>query len=83
VKKPLLQASKSHFTTRFSRLVAFACQQFAVLTASRLALPDGWVDSQWPELRETPDAMPACISVENQLAEHPHRAMEVLIDEHP
>ena len=63
--------------------MAFACQQFAVLTASRLALPDGWVDSQWPELRETPDAMPACISVENQLAEHPHRAMEVLIDEHP
>ena len=60
----------------------FAGQEFAVLTASRLAWPDGWVDSQWPELHETPDAMPARVSVENQLSEDLHRAMGMLIEEH-
>ena len=79
----LLQAGKSHFTTRFSRSVLFACQEFAVLTASRLAWPDGWVDSQWPELHETPDAMPERVSVENQLVEDLHRVIRVLIEEHP
>ena len=79
----LLQAGKSPFTTRFSRSVVFACREFAVLTASRLAWPDGWVDSQRPELHETPDAMPAHVSVENQLAEDLHRAMGTFIEEHP
>ena len=79
----LLQAGKSLFATRFLRLVVFACQEFAVLTASRLASPDGWVDSQRPELHETPDAMPARVSVENQLSEDLYRAMRVLIEEPP
>ena len=79
----LLQAGKSLFATRFLRSVVFACQEFAVLTASRLASPDGWVDSQWPELHETLDAMPARVSVENQLAEDLHRDMGMFIEEHP
>ena len=79
----LLQAGKSNFTTCFLRSASFACQEFAVLTASRLAWPDGWVDSQWPELHETPDAMPARVSVENQLSEDLHRAMRVLIEQPP
>ncbi len=37
----LLQAGKSLFATRFLRSVVFACQEFAVLTASWLASPDG------------------------------------------
>ena len=78
----LLQAGKSLFATRFLRSVVFACQEFAGLTASRLASPDGWVDSQRPELHETPDAIPAQVSVENQLAEDLHRAMGMLIEEH-
>ena len=79
----LLQAGKSLFATRFLRSVVFACQEFAVLTASRLASPDGWVDIQWPELHETLDAMPARVSVENQLAEDLHRDMGMFIEEHP
>ena len=63
----LLQAGKSPCTTRFSRSVVFCLSKFAVLAASLLAWPDGWVDSQWPELHETPDAMPTPLSVENQL----------------
>ena len=59
-----------------------AGQEFAVLTASRLAWPDRWVDSQWLELHETTGAMPARVSVENQLAEDLHRAMGMLIEEH-
>ena len=78
----LLQAGKSYFTTRFSRSASFACQEFAVLTASRLAWPDGLVDRQQPELHETTDAMPAHVGVENQLAEDLHRAMGMLIEEH-
>ena len=74
----LLQAGKSLFATRFLRSVVFVCQEFAVLTARRLASPDGRVDSQWPELHETLDAMPARVSVENQLAEDLHRAMGTL-----
>ena len=48
-----------------------------------LAWPDGWVDSQGTELRETPDAMPAHVSVENQWGQDRHRAKGVLIEEHP
>lgn len=79
----LLQAGKSLFATRFLRSVVFACQEFAVLTASRLASPDGWVDSQRPELHETPDAIPAQVSVENQLVEDLHRAWRVLLKRIP
>ena len=49
----------------------------------RSAWPDGGVDSERPELRETPDAMPSLISVENQLPEDLHRAMRHFIEEHP
>ena len=79
----LLQAGKSLFATRFLRSVVFACQEFAVLTASRLASPDGWVDSQWPELHETLDAIPAQVSVENQLGEDFHRAWRFLLKRIP
>ncbi len=82
-EKLLLQAGKSLFATRFLRLVVFACQEFAVLKASRLASPDGWVDSQRPELHETPDAIPAQVSVENQLVEDLHRAWRVLLKRIP
>ena len=79
----LLQAGKSLFVTRFLRSVVFACQEFAVLIASRLASPDGWIDSQRPELHETPDAIPAQVSVENQLVEDLHRAWRVLLKRIP
>jgi len=79
----LLQAGKSLFATRFLRSVVFAFQEFAVLTASRLASPDGWVDSQWPELHETLDAILAQVSVENQLGEDLHRAWRFLLKRIP
>ena len=53
------------------------------MTVRRSAWPDGGVDGERPELRETPDAMPSLISVENQLPEDLHRAMRHFIEEHP
>ena len=61
----------------------FTGKIFVVLTTGCLAWPDGWVDSEWAELHETPDAMPMHISVENQIAEDLHRAMGNFIEEHP
>ena len=61
----------------------FGWQETAFLTAPRLAWPDGCVDSEWPELHETPDAMPSHVSVENQLPEDLHQAMGTFIEEHP
>ena len=45
--------------------------------------PDGHVDSEWLELRETPDAIPIHVSVENQMPEDLHRAMAAFIADHP
>ena len=53
------------------------------MTPSWLSWPDGCVDSQWPELRETPDAIPIHVSVENQMPEDLHRAMAAFIAGHP
>ena len=53
------------------------------LTVRWSAWPDGCVDSEWPELHETPDAMTSHVSVENQLPEDLHRALGVFIEEHP
>ena len=53
------------------------------MKAGLLASPDGWVASQGAELRETPDAMPAHVSVENQWGQDRHRAMGGLVEEHP
>ena len=53
------------------------------MTPPRLVWPDGCVDSQWPELRETPDAIPIHVSVENQMPEDLHRAMAAFIADHP
>ena len=61
-----------------NRLLAiriFCLQKSAVFTARLLAWPDEWVDSPWPELRETLDAMPAHVSVENQWAQDGHHAL--------
>ncbi|KZR84406.1 hypothetical protein MITS9504_02940 [Synechococcus sp. MIT S9504] len=67
-------SGKSQCSTGFLRSVCFCLQTIVVFTASLLAWPGRWVDSPWPELRETPDAMSVLVSVENQWAPAGHHA---------
>ncbi|QNI52715.1 hypothetical protein SynBIOSE41_00136 [Synechococcus sp. BIOS-E4-1] len=71
----LAYSGKSQCSTCFLRSVFLLEKKRAVFTVRLLAWPDEGVDSSWPELRETPDAMPVLVSVENYWASDGRHAL--------